>query len=275
MLCSSLALSLTGALLFGQSTPEIEIDVMRSGGFSAAYNTLAPEFTRQTQIRINTVGGASMGGAPSSIPSRLARGEPADLVILAGEALDKLIADGLVFADSRVDLASSLIGMVVRAGESVPDISTIEAFKQTLLDAKSIAHSASASGTYLSTQLFPKLDIADLIMGKCIRVTGERVGTVVARGDAEIGFQQVSELLPIEGITYVGTIPEEMQKVTLFSAGITTRAKHVDAARALIEFLSSPEAAPVIAETGMEPLTKPSRSRNQSAAEDTESQSAN
>jgi molybdate transport system substrate-binding protein len=254
-----LGLLLAGTVLSGYSATDAEIYVMRSGGLAAAYRLLAPEFMRQTQIRINTVSGASMGGAPSSIPKRLARGEPADVVILAGEALDKLIDDGLVVAGSRVDLASSLIGMVVRAGEAVPDISTVEAFEQTLLDAKSIAHSASASGTYLSTQLFPRLDIADLIMDKCIRVTGERVGTVVARGDAEIGFQQVSELLPIEGITYVGTIPEEMQKVTMFSAGITTRAKHVDAAKALIEFLSSPEAAPVIAETGMEPQAKPSR----------------
>lgn len=238
---------------------EALIVVMRSGGLAAAYGILAPEFTRQSRVRIKTVAGSSMGGAPTSIPNRLARGEPADLVILAGEALDRLIADGLVIAGSRIDLASSLIGMVVRAGEAKPDITTVEAFKRTLLDAEPIAYSASASGTYLSTQLFPRLDIADLIMGKCIRVIGERVGTVVARGDAEIGFQQVSELLPIEGITYVGTIPDEMQKVSMFSAGITTRAKHVDAVKALIEFLRSPEAAPVIAKTGMEPQAKTGR----------------
>lgn len=240
-------------LLSGQARPTTEIDVMSSGGFTAAYGVLAPEFTEKTQIILNTVYGASMGGAPTSIPSRLERGEPADVVILASAGLEKLIAEGKVVANSRVDLASSLIGMAVRAGEAVPDISTLAGLERTLLDAESIAYSASASGTYLSTQLFPQLGIADALKAKSIRVEGERVGAVVARGDAAIGFQQVSELLPIEGITYVGPIPKEAQKVTLFSAGITTNARNPGAARALLDYLSSPRAAPVIAETGMEP----------------------
>ncbi len=167
--------------------------------------------------------------------------------------LENLIAEGYVVASSRVDLASSLIGMAVRAGSARPDISTLAAFERTLVEAKSIAYSASASGTYLSTILFPRLGLADELKAKSLRVVGERVGAVVARGDAEIGFQQVSELLPIEGITYIGTIPSEVQKVTMFSAGITTRARDVDAAEALLEHLSSPESAPVIARTGMKP----------------------
>jgi molybdate transport system substrate-binding protein len=143
--------------------------------------------------------------------------------------------------------------MAVRAGAAVPHISTVEAFERTLLEAESIAYSASASGTYLSTELFPRLANAELIRGKSIRVVGERVGAVVARGEAEIGFQQVSELLPIEGITYVGTIPDEIQKVTVFSAGITTKARNKDAAKALIDYLASTEAAPIVARTGMIP----------------------
>ncbi len=248
-----LGLLAAGTLLAGQTAPGTEIDVMSSGGFSAAYRVLSPEFTRQTQIVLNTVYGASMGGAATSIPMRLGRGEPADVVILASQGLEGLIAQGEVIAESRVDLASSLIGMVVRAGKKQPDISSVEALKRTLLDARSVAYSASASGTYLSTHLFPRLGIASDLEGKSIRVSGERVGAVVARGDAAIGFQQVSELLPIEGVTYVGTIPDEVQKVTMFSAGITTRAKDLDAARILIEYLSSPRAAPVIARTGMVP----------------------
>ena len=248
-------LTLLGALASGYAsqTAETELDVMSSGGFSAAYRILSPEFTRESQIHLNTIHGASMGGAPTSIPNRLARGEPADVVILASEGLEKLIAEGKVVASSRVDLASSLIGMAVRSGEPIPDISTVEAFKRALLNAESVAYSASASGTYLSTRLFPRLEISDQLEDKSIRVTGELVATVVARGEAEIGFQQVSELLPIEGITYVGTIPDEVQKVTMFSAGITTRAKSIEAARALIEYLSSPNAAAVITQTGMDP----------------------
>ena len=228
---------------------------MRSGGFAAAYRILTPEFTQKTEITVNTVSGGSMGSAPTSIPNRLDRGEPADVVILASEGLEGLITKGQVIPSSRVDLANSLIGMVVRSGAAVPDISTVEAFERTLLEAESVGYSGSASGVYLSTQLFPSLRIADRLKDTGIRASGG-VAAMVARGEAQIGFQQVSELLPIEGVTYVGTIPAEVQKITTFSAGITTRAKDRDAARALIEFLASPEAAPVVARTGMEPLVE-------------------
>jgi molybdate transport system substrate-binding protein len=229
------------------------LEVMSSGGFTAAYQILSPEFSEKTGIEINTVYGASMGGAPSSIPKRLSRGEPADVVVLASEGLEKLIEEGVVVAGSRVNLASSLIGMSVRSGKPVPDITSLESFKATLLDAKSLAYSASASGTHLSVQVFPLLGISDQLKEKSKRITGERVGAVVARGEAEIGFQQVSELLPIDGTTYVGTIPDEVQKVTMFSAGITVDAANLEKAKALIEYLSSPNAASVIAETGMIP----------------------
>ena len=237
----------------GCSPQALAIDVLSSGGFAAAYQILAPEFTQRSGTTVNTVYGSSMGGSPTSIPNRLDREEPADVVILASDALERLIANGQVIAGSRVDLANSLIGMAVRSGTAAPDISTVEAFERTLLDAESIAYSASASGTYPSTELFPRLGIADRIKDRSIRVVGERVGSVVARGEAQIGFQQVSELLPIEGITYVGTIPAEVQKVTTFSAGIATGARDEERARSLIEFLASTEAAPVVARTGMEP----------------------
>ena len=196
-----------------------------------------------------------MGGAPSSIPERLNRNEQADVVILASQGLNKLIADGKVVANSRRDLASSLIGMAIRKGDSIPEIGTPEAFIKVLENANSIAFSASASGTYLSTVLFPSLDIADQLKDKSIRVSGERVGAVVARGEAEIGFQQVSELLPIEGIIYVGTIPDSMQLVTTFSAGITTRTTNIEMSELLINYLLSNEASEVIKATGMEPNT--------------------
>jgi molybdate transport system substrate-binding protein len=238
-----------------------EIKVMTSGGFTAALIELTPAFERATGHTVVTTYGASLGGAPDSIPSRLQRGEPADLVILASEALDDLVGQGRVVAGSRVDLARSSIGMAVRAGAPKPDISTVEALKRALLQAKSIAYSASASGVYVSTELFQRLGIAAQIAGKSQRIASERVATVVARGDAELGFQQISELLPVAGIDYVGPLPPEVQRVTVFSAGIAAGAKTPDAARALITFLASAAGAPAITKSGMEPMSESTRQR--------------
>jgi molybdate transport system substrate-binding protein len=164
-----------------------------------------------------------------------------------------------VRADSKVELARSQIGMVVRAGAAKPDIGSVEAFRSTLLAAKSIAYSDSGSGTYLSTQLFAKLGVADQVAGKSRKVrgppSGEPVAAVVARGDAEIGFQQVSELIHVPGITFVGAIPDELQPGFSFVGAITNTAQQRDAAAALIRFLASPEAAPTILKAGLTPLS--------------------
>lgn len=232
-----------------------DIRVMTSGGFTAPYQELTPQFEKATGHKVITAYGASQGGAPDSIPSRLDRGEPVDIVILAAPALDGLIKQGKVVAGSRVDLVRSSIGMAVKSGAPKPDISTVEALKKTLLDAKSIAYSASASGTYLANDLFPRLGIWEQIKGKSKRIESERVGTIVARGEAEIGFQQVSELLPIAGIDFVGTLPKDAQQVTVFSSGFATGSKEPEAARALIKFFTSPEAAATISKFGLEPLS--------------------
>jgi len=136
-----------------------------------------------------------------------------------------------------------------------PDIGSAEALKRTLLAAKSIAYSASVSGDYIANVLYPRLGVADQVAAKSRRISGERVADAVARGDAEIGFQQVSELLPVKGADYVGPLPPEVQRATTFSAGIAVGAREPDAARSLIEFYVSRAAAPVIARTGLEPLT--------------------
>jgi molybdate transport system substrate-binding protein len=230
-----------------------DIQVVTSGGFSAAYDQLVPLYEQATGHKIITARGASLGNAQDSIPSRLARGEQFDIVILADSGLERLIAQGKVQEGSRVDLARSMIGMSVRKGTPKPDISSVEALKQTLLDAKSIAYSASASGTYLSTDLFPRLGIAEQIKGKASRILSERVGAVVLRGDAEIGFQQVSELLPFKDLDFVGPLPEEVQQRVFFSAGIATAASQPDVARHFIRFLASPAAASIVRSTGMEP----------------------
>jgi molybdate transport system substrate-binding protein len=167
-----------------------------------------------------------------------------------------MIKDGLVMADSRIELARSNIGMAVRAGAPKPDISSVEALKRTLLQAKSIAYSASVSGRYLSTELFQRLGIADQVMGKSRRIEGERVGAVVARGEAEIGFQQISELLPVPGIDFVGPLPAEVQRTSVFSAGVAAGSMNVNAARALIRCLASPEAAGAVTKSGLEPVAQ-------------------
>jgi len=250
------ALLVASALLLAGPAFGAEIRVMASGGFTAAYNELVPEFEHATRNKVETAYGASMGSAPEAIPNRLQRGEPVDVVILAADALDELIRQGKIVAGSRVDLVRSSIGMVVRKGAPRPDISSVEALKRTLLAVKSIAYSDSASGVYLSMELFPRLGIAEQIKSKSKRIQTERVGTVVARGDAEIGFQQISELLPIPGVDFVGPLPGDAQRVTVFSAGIAVGAREPEAARALIQCLSSPSAASVIAKTGLEPVTR-------------------
>ncbi len=231
-----------------------DIRVVTSGGFSAAYDELVPLYEQATGHKVITTRGASIGNAPDSIPSRMARGEQFDIVILADAGLDAQVKQGKVVAGSRVDLARSIIGMSVRKGTPKPDISTVAALKQTLLNAKSIAYSASASGTYLSNELFPKLGVADQIKGKATKIFSERVGAVVARGDAEIGFQQVSELLPFKELDFVGPLPDEVQQTIFFSAGIATGAREPEAAKHLIQFLASPAAAAIVRSTGMDPV---------------------
>jgi molybdate transport system substrate-binding protein len=201
-----------------------------------------------------------MGDSPEAIPTRLARGELADVVILDGGIAEELGNKGLVRADSKIQLARSLIGVVVRAGAVKPDIGSVEALRNTLLAAKSIAYSDSGSGAYLSTTLFPKLGIADQVVGKSRRVrgppSGEPVAAVIARGEAEIGFQQVAELIHVPGITFVGTIPTEVQPTVFFSGAVTSAATQPEAAAALIRFLSSADAAPVIMKAGLTPLSE-------------------
>jgi molybdate transport system substrate-binding protein len=184
---------------------------------------------------------------------RLERGEEIDVVIMAAPALADLIKQGKVRADSQVDLVRSAIGMAVKAGAPKPDIGTVDALKRTLLAAKSIAYSDSASGVYLSTELFPKLGIADQIKGKSKMIQADPVGGFVATGEFEIGFQQMSELLPVKGIDIVGPLPPGAQRITVFSAGIPATSKNPEAAKALIQWLASPSAYPVIMESGLEP----------------------
>lgn len=248
------------ALAMAGTASAADVHVMISAGFFGVYSDLKSDFERATGHRLVTTRGPSMGDSPEAIPTRLARGEAADVVIMDGGATDELGHRGLVRPDSKRDLARSLIGMVVKAGAQKPDIGSVEALKSTLLNAKSIAYSDSGSGTYLSTTLFPKLGIAGQIMGKSRKVrgppSGEPVAAVVARGEAEIGFQQVAELIHVPGVTFVSTIPSDVQPPTFFSGALTKNVKEAEGAAALLRFLSSEEAAPVITKAGLIPMSK-------------------
>lgn len=229
-----------------------EIRVMNSGGFSEAYKLLKPKFEAATGHTLVTAWGPSMGHSPEAIPNRLLRGEPADVVIMVGYALGQLIVQGVVAADSRVDLADSRIGMAVRAGQAKPDISTVEGLKTAMLGAKSIAYSDSASGVYIERELFKKLGIEQQLAGRAKMIEKTPVGELVASGEYELGFQQVSEILPVSGIEFVSRIPEAVQSVTVFSAGIPVKAAHPAAARELIRFMASPEAQADVIKSGMD-----------------------
>jgi len=231
-----------------------ELRVMTSGAFTAAYRELVPRLELLTKKKLVTAA-TSIGTGETSIPNRLRRGEPVDVVIVADKVLVGFIEDGLIKADSYTPVARSAIGMAVRAGAPKPDLSSAEALKRTLLEAKSIAYSASVSGEYLTTELYQRLGIADQVMRKSRLIGGgERVGAVVARGEADIGFQQLSELYPVPGIDHVTPLPPEVQKVSVFSAGVAAKTQDSDAANAVIRFLASPEAADAIAKSGLEPL---------------------
>jgi molybdate transport system substrate-binding protein len=230
-----------------------EVRVMTSGGLAAPYVDLVPAIERATGQKVVTVV-TSTGVGDESIPNRLRRGEPADVVMLPDAALNEVIKAGLVVPASRVALARSGIGMAVRAGAPKPDITSVEALRRALLQAKSIAYSVQVSGRYLSNELFPRLGIADQLRSKSVVVERERVGAVVARGEAEIGFQQISELLPIAGVDYVGPLPAEVQRVTLFAAGVASHAKNPGGARALIAFLEGPAARQVMERYHLEPV---------------------
>jgi molybdate transport system substrate-binding protein len=215
---------------------------------------LGPLYEKDTHNKVITEFGPSLGTTKNAIPVRLARGENIDVIILAASGLEDLIRQGKVVPESRVDLVRSRIYLAVKAGAPKPDISTLEALKKTLLAAKSIAFSDSASGVYLSSELFPKMGIWEQIKGKSKKIEADPVGGVVATGEFEIGFQQLSELKPVKGIDIVAPLPEGAQRVTNFVAAIPVTAKHPEAAKALIQWLSSPARRGAIQKTGLEPV---------------------
>lgn len=248
------ALGFAGALLLSVTASAAEVRVMISGGLSAAYKALVPEFERATGHKVLTAYGPSMGTTTNAIPVRLERGEPADVLIMVGYALKDLADKGKVMPGSSVDLVKSPIGIAVKSGAPKPDISTADAVKRALLAAKTIAYSDSASGVYVSTEMFQKLGIAEEMKDKARKIPATPVAEIVAHGDAEIGFQQISELKAVAGVDIVGPLPDELQKITIFSAGIASVSKEPEAGKELIKFLASPAARGEIVKSGLDPI---------------------
>lgn len=222
-----------------------EIKVMASAAFKEAYLELVPEFERTSGHKVVT-----SWVSTSQMMTRLKGGETTDLAILPAAMIDELkklevIAEGF-------DIATCGVAVAVRAGAPKPDLSSGDALKRAVLAAKSVVYSMGPSGVYLAG-LFQRMGISDEIKSKVKQIQGEPTGAVVARGEAELGFQQMSELLPVPGIDIVGPLPPDVQEITVFSAGLHARATQPEAAKALVEFLTAPAAAPVIRKKGMEP----------------------
>jgi molybdate transport system substrate-binding protein len=232
--------------------PDQTLSVITSGAFAAALRILAPMYEKKSGNTIQLSFGSSMGTAFDSIPTRLAKGEVFDVLVLAGPALDKFIEQGIISKGSRRDLAGSRMAAAVRNGDPVPNLSTIESFKDTLLNTSRIAYSASASGTYLSEVIFLQLGIEKEMAVSAKKIFSERVGTILMRHETDLGFQQYSELLPIDGIHIIRELPTQIQKTFYFTAGIGTHSSQVELAQEFISYLASSEAAPIVLQTGLD-----------------------
>jgi molybdate transport system substrate-binding protein len=223
-----------------------EIKMIASNAVREPYGELLPVFEKSTGHKVTV----SWGGTVD-IVKRVESGEIADIVIIPAARIDALIKEGRIAC--RTDLVKSGIGVAARTGVSRPDISSVEALRNALVAATSIVLSSGPSSLYMPT-LFEKLGIADEVKSKIIQIApGLGVGATLARGEGEIGFTQVSELMSVEGIQFLGPLPADVQFVTMFSAGLHASAPAADAARVLLNFLTGPEAAPVLKSHGMEP----------------------
>ena len=230
----------------GMMAEAAEINVMSTVAFKDAYLEMLPAFERISGHKVVTQWVPTV-----EVLRRIKAGETVDLVLMAANGLEDLAKAGKIESASQTPFVKSGVGMAVRAGAPRPDVSSVETFKRALLAAKSVGYSTGPSGSYL-VGLFERLGIAADIKAKTKLIQGEPVGEFVARGEAEIGFQQIPEILPVKGIQYLGPLPAEIQYTTVFSAGLHTAARQADAARAWIKFLKTPEAAAFYKKYGME-----------------------
>jgi molybdate transport system substrate-binding protein len=241
------------------TSDQAQLNVLMSGGFAAAYERLLSEFKQVTGLKVTTGSGASQGTGPQTIAAQLARGTPADVVILSREGLNELIAANRIVAGTDVDLARVPLGVAVRAGAAKPDVSSVEAFKQVLLEAQTVAIPESTSGIWLTTELFPRLGVAAKINVKA-SPRGAGAAGLVATGGADLAVMPVSEIVHAAGVDLAGSLAPEIQFVQVFSAAVVAGSRAIEGAKQLIDFLASARACEAIRSSGMEPLTSARRS---------------
>ena len=230
-----------------------EIIVMISGGFAQAYRQVVPMFERSTGIAVKTLSGASQGTGPTTIKSQLAGGTQVDVVILSNEGLHELIEAGWILEGSAAELASAPLAAAVRTGSFKPDISTVEAFKSSLLNARLVVMPGSTSGLFLKNEVFPKLGIVEKVRSRIVSRGTDSAATLAA-GEADVALGPVSELVNVNGIELVGPLPDEIQLVQTFTAAIVKACRNVDDAKRLTGFLASDRTTAAIEEAGMEPV---------------------
>jgi molybdate transport system substrate-binding protein len=240
-------------LLLWPATASAQLNVLMSGGFSGAYEQLLPEFERASGIKVTTGSGASQGTGPQTIAAQLGRGVPTDVVILSREGLAELIAAKRIASGTDVDLARVPLGVAVRAGTAKPDVSSVEAFKQVVLKAKTVAVPGSTSGIWLMNDLFPRLGIAGKVNAK-VMTRGTDATGLVAAGGADLAVMPVSEIVHAAGVDFAGSLAAEIQFVQTFSAAVVAGSGALDSAKQLIAFLASARATEAIKKSGMEPL---------------------
>ena len=232
------------------------VTVLISGGFAGAYEQLLPEFERTSRIRVTTRSGSSQGAGPQTIAAQLARGVSADVVILSREGLGELIEANRIATGTDVDLARVPLGVAVPAGTPRPDVTSVETFKQAMLQAKTIAVPESTSGIWLRTDLFPRLGIAEKITVK-VTPRGKDATGMVAAGSADLAVMPISEIVHAAGVDLAGGIAPEIQFIQVFSAAVVAGSGEIEGSKRLIEFLASARASEAIRKSGMEPLATP------------------
>ena len=242
-----LVVAAAGGLLLSSVAQGAEVKVLASGAVKEAALELFPQFEQASGNKVVVTWAGTV-----DIKKKIAAGEVFDLVIVASPELDTFAKDGKIAAGSKVDLVRSSIGVAVKAGATKPVLKSANDLKKALLAAKSVGYSTGPSGVYI-VSLIEKMGIADQIKPKAkVTPPGTPVATVVRSGEAEIGFQQVSELIHEAGIDFLGSIPADIQNITVFSSGVPAEAKAQTEARALQKFLTAPAAAPVIKKHGLE-----------------------
>ncbi len=228
-------------------TPTLKVFTTRAIG--TVLDRVGPEFERASRYRLEIVTDVA-----AAMVRRVRREELFDVLVASPDQIDALVRDGLLIPETRIDLARSGIGVAVRQGAAIPDVRTVDAFKRTLLSARSVAYlKEGQSGVYVA-KLLEDLSIAEAIERKVVRPEQDVVSQLVARGDVEIGIVVVTQILTTPGVTLAGPLPEAVQRYVVFAAGVSARSRSVAVSRDLLAFLTNPEARAVMRSQGMQPL---------------------